>query len=242
MTQESNVSLFAFLLSPRASMARLNGWQRIWLVLTGALFALHTLVGYLLLPDFFRTRFDPAQFERRISDNNKWQRENQQKCKVAADDVTSAERSNTEYNEKGTAKAQELMAITQAKIDDAKAKLFSIETSGGKYYPEWAKYDQAIEAYLGKLQEQRWKPRPFNADAMVKPVSLSTLSQCASIDQQRDKILAEMETARQEATSVRDEAGRAVLGTFISFICVSLGLYLFGWCVGWIRVGFTRAR
>ena len=130
------------------------------------------------------------------------------------------------------------MAGTQANLDQAKARLFAIETSGGKFYDEWAKYNNAIEAYTKKLREQIWIPRSFKEDEMVKPELLSTVRECVLFDQQRTSILADLDTARQTAEIARESAKTVVFGTLISFLCISLGLYLVGWCVGWIRGGF----
>ena len=238
MTPQPKISLFAYLLSPRVSLTRLNGWQRIWLVLTGVMLALHVLIGSLLLPDLFRMRFDPSPYEVQVAKADKWKLENRQRCSAAAEEVQFADRVNAEYNAKGEAKAKDLTAATQAKIDEAKARLFAIETSGGKFYGEWVKYDNAIEAYTTKLREQRWIPRSFKEDEMVKPEWLSTVRECVLFDQQRTSILADMDTARQTAEIARESAKTVVFGTLISFLCISLGLYLVGWCVGWIRGGF----
>lgn len=238
MTSQPQISLFAYLLSPRAGLTRLNGWQRIWLVLTGVILALHVLIGSLLLPDLSRMRFDSSLYEVQVANADKWKLENRQQCKVAAEEVQFASRLNDEYNAKGEAKSNALRAATQVKIDEAKARLFAIETSGGKYYGEWAKYDNAIEAYTMKLREQRWIPRSFKEDEMVKPELLSMVRECVLVDQQRTSILADMDTARQTAERARENARTTVLGTLISFLCISLGLYLAGWCVGWIRGGF----
>ena len=238
MTSQPQISLFAYLLSPRAGLTRLNGWQRIWLVLTGVILALHVLIGSLLLPDLSRMRFDPSLYEVQVASADKWKLENRQRCKAAAEEVQFSSRLNNEYNARGEAKSNDLRAATQVKIDEAKARLFAIETSGGKYYGEWAKYYNAIEAYTMKLREERWIPRSFKEDEMVKPELLSTVKECILFDQQRTSILADMDTARQAAESARENARTAVFGTLISFLCISLGLYLVGWCVGWIRGGF----
>lgn len=238
MSTKQHITLLAFLLSPREGMSRLNGWQRIWLVLTGILLGLHVVVGLVLLPDFSKMRFDQAPYERRLADTDKWQRENKQRCTAVAEDVRSAERLNAQYNAIGNAKATELRTATQAKLDEAKARLFAIETSGGKYYAEWAKHDSAIEAYTNKLREQAWAPRPFKADDMVKAESLAGVWECADIEQRRIAALADMDTAKQDAERSRENATNSVLATVISFFCTSLGLYFIGWCLGWIGKGF----
>lgn len=238
MTSQPQISLFGYMLSPRAGLKRLNGWQRIWLVLTGVILALHVLFGSLLLPDLSRMRFDPSLYEVQVASADKWKLENRQRCRAAAEEVQFADRFNAEYNATGEAKAKDLRVATQAKIDEAKARLFTIETSGGKFSGEWSKYGNAIEAYTLKLREQKWIPRPFNEEEMVKPESLSTVRECILFDQQRTTILAGMDTARQTAESTRDDAKTALFGTLISFLCTSLGLYLVGWCIGWIRGGF----
>ena len=238
MTPQPKISLFAYLLSPRGGLTRLNGWQRIWLVLTGVMLALHVLIGSLLMPDLSRMRFDPSLYEVQVASADKWKLENRQRCRAAAEEVQFAERFNAEHNAKGEAKAKGLMAATEASLDEAKARLFAIETSGGKYYDEWAKYNNAVEAYTKKLREQKWIPRPFKEDEMVKPELLSTVNKCILFDQQRTSILADMDTARQTAEIARESGKTVVLGTLISFLCISLGFYLVGWCVGWIKGGF----
>ncbi|WP_232229815.1 hypothetical protein [Polaromonas glacialis] len=238
MTPQPKISLFAYLVSPRAGLTRLNGWQRIWLVLTGVILALHVLIGSLFFPNPSRMRFDPSLYEAQVASADKWKLENRQRCRAAAEEVQFADRFNAEYNDKGEAKARELMAATQVKLDEARARLFAIETSGGKFYGEWAKYDNAIEAYTMKLREQKWIPRSFKDDEMVKPESLSTVKECIFFDQQRTSILADMDTAKQTAEIAREDGRNVVFGTLISFPCISLGLYLIGWCVGWIKGGF----
>lgn len=220
-------------------MVRLNGWQRIWLVLAGVLLGLHLAVGYLMLPDYSSTRFDPLKYQRSLVDIEKRQLDNTQRCRVAADDVQLAIQANADYQAKGEAASKALQAVTQGKLDAAKARLFAIETSGGKFYEEWSKVNNAIEAYETKLREQAWKPRPFNALEMAKTESLITLRECDAMDKQRIAILADIDTAKQSAESARENVKAVVFGTLISFLCFAFGLYFFGWCIGWIRSGFV---
>lgn len=219
-------------------MSRLNGWQRIWLVLSGVLLVLHVLIGILLFPDPSKMRFDPSNYESKLAQADKWKLDNRQRCRAALEQVQFADRLNDEYNEKGEIQATELRAAIQTKIDEAKSRLFAIETSGGKYYAEWSKYDNAIEAYTKKLREQKWKPRPFNEDEMVKPETLNTVKECVLFDQKRTSIMADIDTGMQSAEYARESARNAIFVTLISFLCISFGLYLFGWCIGWIKGGF----
>ena len=240
MTTETQISLITFLFSPRKGMSRLNGWQRIWLVLSGVILALHVVIGSFFLPDIFKESSDQNLEMVQLADTNKWINENRKRCVGALEEVEFAQRLNEEYNAKGEAVASELRAATQVKINEAKAKLFAIETSGGKYYGEWVKFDNAIDAYTKKLNEQRWTQRPFSKEAMVKPWVLHTVQDCVVFDQQRTTLMSSIDTNKKNAENAREDARNGILITLLSFFCISLGFYLFGWCIAWIKGGFSR--
>lgn len=242
MTTDTQISLLTFLKNPRTGISRLNGWQRIWLVLSGVIFAIHALIGFLILSDLPAMRFDSSKYEEKIAVAEKWKLENRQRCIAVIDELMFASRTNDEYNATNEAKSKELRAATQTKIDEAKARLFAIETSGGKYSEQWAKYDNAITAYDVKLREQKWIPRPFNAEQTVKPESLTAIKECAQFDQQRTDMLSTMDADKITAKNSRQRAVDNLLATAISFVCFALGLYLIGWCIGWIKGGFSPKR
>lgn len=238
MTPAPSISLLRFLLNPRGGMPRLNGWQRIWLVITGFMFALHVVIGFALFPALSTLRFDPHDYEDKIAKADKWKVENRVRCTSAIEELQLAHRINDQNNEKIEAQLGQMRAATQAKIDEAKVRLFAIETSGGKFYGEWVKYDNAVEAYQKKLSEQRWSPRAFNEDEMVKPGTSTTIKRCALIQEQRDAASSDLEDKKRSSEYAIESAKNFVLVTLISFLFFTFGLYLFGWCIGWIRGGF----
>lgn len=242
MTPKQHISLLAFLISPREGMSRLNGWQRIWLVTTGILLALHILVGASTLSDFSTMQFDQSPFDLRLAETEKWQLDNKRRCVEVAEDMRNVKRVNDQYNADGNAKATDIRSATLAKLEELKTRLFAIETSGGKFSTEWSKYSNAIDAYTNKLSEQAWVVRPFNVDSMVRAGLLATVRDCADFEQRRITVLAEMDTAKMTSKAYRESAKSSLLITVGSFFCVALGLYFFGWCLGWIRKGFKAGR
>lgn len=240
MRTDHQISLFSFLLSPRSGLPRLNGWQRAWLVVSGILLAVHLPIGYSALTNRANTSFDSAPYERRIANLDTWLSENRQRCIDAGEEAEFARRMNAEYNAKGEVHAQSLQAAFQTKIDEAKRRLFAIETSGGKYYSEWVKYRDAIDAYTEKLREQKWKARPFKEEGMVSPASLRAIQLCEVMTQSRATVVTERDAAKDSAEQALADANQTAMATAISFLGFSLGLYFVGWCIGWIRGGFKQ--
>lgn len=220
-------------------MARLGGWQRIWLVLTGVLLAIHLLVAGIILSSLSEATYDSAFFEARKSVADSWQRDNQQRCRDAAQAVKAAQQLNAEYNAQGEAKAQEARSALIPKIEAAKARLFAVETAGGKYSQEWSKHRDAIDAYTDKLNEHRWTPRPFKEET-IHPAARYAVNECVEKQGRETTLLAEMDTAKELAATTRKDIKNGLLATLASFLCFSLGIYLVGWCIGWIRVGFKQ--
>lgn len=241
MTSAQRISLLQFLSSPRSGIARLNGWQRIWLVTTAILFLLHLGVGYALLAQLPTTQFEPATFQSRIAAAENWSRENHAGCKAAEEEVQLAKRQNAEYNVNGRTRLRELREATEAKIEEAKGHLFAIETSGGKYSQEWSKYNEAITAYTQKVSEQTWLSREFDEQAMVSAATRQRVQRCDEKAATRPFVEFEMHIARESAQRATTDATSIMMGSVISFICFALSIYGAGWCIGWIAGGFKRA-
>jgi hypothetical protein len=220
-------------------MSLLGGWQRIWLVFSGGLLLIHLVVAGFIVSGLPETKFDAASFESRRLALATWQRENHQKCKEAALIIKDAQQANAKYNADGETKSQLASSELLSKIEQAKARLYAIETAGGKYYAEWSKHNDALGAYTQKLSQLRWIPRPFS-DEMIHPATRYAVNECfANLEQER-ALFTDIEKAKEASERALTDIKNGLFGTLVSFLVLSLGLYLAGWCIGWIRAGFNQ--
>ena len=221
-------------------MSLLGGWQRIWLVFSAGLLLIHLVVAGIVLSDLAKTKIDTASYESRRRVIDTWQRDNHQKCKEAALIVKDIQLANAKFNADGEAKAQLASSDLLSKIEQAKSRLYAIETAGGKYYAEWSKHNDAIDAYTQKLAQLKWTPRPFKNE-MVNQATQYTVNDCYANVDQEVALSTEMEKAKEAAERAFTDIKNGLFGTLASFVFFSFGLYLMGWCIGWIRAGFGRS-
>lgn len=241
LSPATRISLLSFLGNPRRGLARLNGWQRIWSLITGVLLIIHLIVGATIAPRISSLTFDPARHLEKLETASKWTQDNQQRCAAAQSQYEAGQRAVDEHNALGEAQVREQRAATQTKLEASMARMFAIETSGNKYGDEWRKYSDASEAYTRLLGGQQWFPRKFVIKESLPPSTVSVLDACNANERAQLELTDQIDFNTRAAKEARGQFVGVVLATGLSFLFFSFGIYFLGWSVGWIWRGFKSS-
>ena len=227
-----------FLVAPRESLPLLNGWQRIWLIVTGLLLIVHILVIISSIPAISDVYPDTSLAQRNIAESDKWLTVNKDLCEEANLAFDAAVLKNNDYNLLGQNAINKEREVFIIKIEEANQRLYKIETSGGKYSQEWAKVNDQIQAFQGKLNKIVWVNRQFNYQTMVDADKRNAAIKCRANKDGRKAAIEELDNIKTQASDHINGFISTVMSSIISFFSLTFGLYFLGWSIGWVRRGF----
>lgn len=234
------MKILDFLVSPKESLPLLNGWQRIWLVFTGLLLVIHFLIIIANIPSVSDIFPNTSSLDKTIEASDKWLTENRQICTQADRAVETAMLENNDYNSIGRAAVDKQRQEYLIKIEDANQKLYKIETSGGKYFQEWVKVNDQIQAYQGKLNKMTWVDRKFNYWTMVDSDRRDIVLKCNANKDEHQTAVKELETLKSQSRYNVNNFISTLTWSIVSFLTIAGSIYFLGWCIGWVRKGFKR--
>jgi len=234
------MKILDFLLSPKESLPILNGWQRIWLVFAGFLLVIHTLIIILNIPSVSDIFPNTTTFDNAIAASDKWLAENEQICTQADRAVETAILKNNDYNSLGRTAIDKQRQEYLIKIEDASQRIYKIETSGGKYYQEWVKVRDQIQAYQGKLYKMTWVDRKFDYSTMVDSDKRDIVIKCSANKERRQTAVKELDDLKSQSRYSISNFISTLTWSIVSFLAMTSSIYFLGWSIGWIRKGFKK--
>ena len=234
------MKILDFLVSPKESLPLLNGWQRIWLVFAGFLLVIHSLIIILNIPSVSDIFPNTSSFNNTIAASDKWLADNKQICTQADRAVETAMLENNDYNSLGRTAIDKQRQEYLTKIEDANQRLYKIETSGGKYFQEWVKVNDQIQAYQGKLNKITWVDRKFNYWTMVDSDKRDIVIKCNVNKEERQTAVKELDALKSQSKYSVSNFISTLTWSIVSFLTMTGSIYFLGWSIGWIRKGFKR--
>jgi hypothetical protein len=229
-----------FLKSPKESIPLLNGWQRIWLILTGLLLAIHVVLFFYDMPSASSIFPNTNNYSETIKSSDKWLLENKLACDEAKLAIDQAQQKNEDFNSVRKGEANKQRQVYLDKIQLANERLYKIETTGGKYNQEWSNINDSIYANQKKLNSLVWTDRKFIRGDMVEPMILATVINCESMIAENITSKELIKEAKKNSKQLLDRFFNEIFWLIVSFFAWSGILYFLGWGFGWVRDGFKN--
>lgn len=240
MTEKRTVSLKEIVTNPKESIHFANGWQRIWLIVSGLILVLHLFVLLAFLPNFSQLIADTKEDEKIVNEIESWQKLNQSECMRVAEVENKAKLAHYEKNKIRRAEYDKVHKELYAQIERAKERLFQIETTGGKYYPEWGKVNDQIHAYTIKYTSHIWSDDDKNYLASFSDADLISFLECTKRIDKKKELLTNIQTEKENASYSQGRLFSVLFWTIFSYFAICFSIYGAGWTFGWAKSGFGK--
>jgi hypothetical protein len=241
MADSEKTTLKNLIYRPYKNIRNASGWQRLWIFFVGILLLIHIIAFWVFMPNGSVIRPDTKLFQKEANDAAYWLENNKEQCKRV---LTLAENAK-QIAIKNENDLRELLNESNRrlliKIKEAEESLFLIEISGGKYFSEWTKVKNKIEAFNKKYAEQRVEKNNINYLSNMSNTDLGLIVDCEKYSGKRDEALEKIEFIDISLKQIREDFIYLTLYIFISFFSLTFGIYGFFWSIGWIRRGFVKS-
>lgn len=229
--------------NPLQNLSRTNGWQRIWIALSGFMFICQVIYILFSIPNVFTYIEEKNNKQSEISSASEWIQKNKSMCESVAAAVEEAIAKNNAYNVNGVANYNNQANELRQKIQIAKDRLYKIEITGGMYYQDWASTKNQIEAHEKKLYSiTSWVDRPFNYSMVENPAYREGSIRCGHQATVEKNATEELGNIKYRFDYEVSKFLSSLFATAISFVLVTTSVYLLGWGLGWIRKGFKSNK
>jgi hypothetical protein len=240
MIDSEKATLKNLIFHPNKNIKNASGWQRLWIFYVGILLLIHIISFLVFMPNGSVIRPDTKLFQKEANDASYWLGNNKEQCKrvlaIAENEKQIAIKKENDLRELLNESNRKLLI----KIKEAEESLFLIEISGGKYFSEWAKVKNKIEAFNKKYAEQRVEKINVNYLSTMSNSDLGLIVDCEKYSSKRDEALEKIAFIDRSLKQIREDFIYLMLYSFISFVSLSFGIYGVFWSIGWIRRGFVK--